>query len=355
MHNSILDNSSLRTFNTTLERLNENKISSNLVLGLDKEKTAWVFAGQGSQVLGMGKDLWEFPYVKSKMQQAERILGWSVPEFCNQKMKLDDTQYCQPCIFVVSSLLIDLLKQRGYRPDLVAGYSLGEYVALYAAGVFDFESGLHLIKRRAEIMAGAPPGIMVVLLGCDRQALEDAIRSTSDVELITDEHSRSIIAGSHSSVEWVLTQVEAKRVVQINVSKAFHTRFMSMSESLFQSVLNTFPFNSPQVPVLSNVDSLPTMEVSVIKENLHRHMTSTIYWQRTMTYLSKNASRVVEVSPREELIRSFKKSGFNCELHNISSLTDVLEMELKAINTVTTSTMSVRKNYEFHISGGKTI
>jgi [acyl-carrier-protein] S-malonyltransferase len=323
MHNLVLRDSSASISNLLSKRLDENQIFDNLALHSNKLTTAWVFAGQGSQVLGMGQDLWQLPYVKSKMQQAEKILGWSVAEICNQETKLNNTRYCQPCLFVVSSFLIDLLKQKGYQPDLVAGFSLGEYIALYAAEVFDFESGLYLIKRRAEIMAEAPPGAMVALLGCDRLALEEAIQTISSVELITDEHSKNVISGPQDAVEWVLSQVLAERIIRINVSKAFHTRSMLASESKFHSVLDEVPFRSAQAPVLSNVDPCPTVEASVIKERLRQHMTSTIYWEKIMICLSINATQVIEVSPKESLTKCFKKSGFNCELRNISSLADI--------------------------------
>ena len=116
-------------------------------------KTAWIFPGQGSQVVGMGIDLKEMPSSKDKFEQAEQILGWSILEKCQgDETELSRTLYTQPCLYVIESILTDLLQDKGQQPDLVAGHSLGEYSALYAAGVFDFESGLRLVKRRAELM-----------------------------------------------------------------------------------------------------------------------------------------------------------------------------------------------------------
>lgn len=113
-------------------------------------KTAWVFPGQGSQVTGMGMDLLEIPSAKEKFTQAEAILGWSVIDICQSDSdQLLRTLYTQPCLYVVETILADLLQERGHQPDLVAGHSLGEYSALYVAGVFDWSVGLHLVKRRA--------------------------------------------------------------------------------------------------------------------------------------------------------------------------------------------------------------
>ena len=136
-------------------------------------KTAWVFPGQGSQSVGMGVDLIDIPAAKIKFEQAEQILGWSVLEICQaEEDKLSRTLYTQPCLYVIESILADLLQEQGKTPQLVAGHSLGEYVALYTAKVFDFEAGLRLVKRRAELMDKAAGGKMVALIGFEREQLQ---------------------------------------------------------------------------------------------------------------------------------------------------------------------------------------
>ncbi|MGB8701708.1 MAG: acyltransferase domain-containing protein, partial [Thermosynechococcaceae cyanobacterium] len=136
-------------------------------------KTAWVFPGQGSQAVGMGVDLLETAIAKERYQQAEAILGWSVPEICQSDIEvLSRTLYTQPCLYTVAAIAADLLRDQGHQPDVMAGHSLGEFVALYAAGVFDFASGLKLVKRRAELMDDASGGQMVAVMGFDRTALE---------------------------------------------------------------------------------------------------------------------------------------------------------------------------------------
>ncbi len=129
-------------------------------------KTAWVFPGQGSQSIGMGADLMHLEQAKARFAIADDILGWSVAAVCHSEDdKVSNTLYTQPCLYVLESLLVDLLRDRGQQPDLVAGHSLGEYVALYAAGVFDFSAGLRLVNRRAELMAQTSEGMMAALMG----------------------------------------------------------------------------------------------------------------------------------------------------------------------------------------------
>ena len=166
-------------------------------------KTAWLFPGQGSQVVGMGKDLIELPEIKPTLQQADDILGWSVAEICQSaEDKLSRTLYTQPCLYVVECALADLMKAQGYQPALVAGHSLGEYVALYVAEVFSFSAGLQLVKRRAELMDSASDGMMAALIGFDRDQLRQQIQQTPDVVLANDNNAgQVVISGTVEAVE----------------------------------------------------------------------------------------------------------------------------------------------------------
>jgi len=156
-------------------------------------KTAWVFPGQGSQALGMGIDLLELSEAKEKFVQAEEILGWSVREICqNDEEKLARTLYTQPCLYVVETILADLLG-KNEKPDLVAGHSLGEYIALYVAGVFEWSTGLRLVKRRAELMENAAGGKMAALIGFDREQLDKILAETKDVVLANDNSSAHVV------------------------------------------------------------------------------------------------------------------------------------------------------------------
>ncbi|MBD1940338.1 ACP S-malonyltransferase [Microcoleus sp. FACHB-68] len=291
-------------------------------------KTAWVFPGQGSQAIGMGVDLLEVPAAKAKFEAAEAILGWSVPEICqSEEDKLSRTLYTQPCLYVVESILADLMREKGHQPDLVAGHSLGEYVALYAAKVLDFEQGLRLVKRRAELMDGAAGGQMAALMGFDREQLDREIEQTPDIVLANDNSSAQVvISGTPEAVEQVLANVKCKRGVKLNVSGAFHSPLMAPAAAEFQQVLDSIPFVDASVPVLSNVDPTPAVEAAALKDRLMRQMTGSVRWREIMLRLpSEGIERAVEIGPGKVLTGLIKRTCPDIALENISGVEQLPE------------------------------
>lgn len=289
-------------------------------------KTAWVFPGQGSQAIGMGADLYDLPAAQTKLEQAAQILGWSVAEVCqSEDDKVSNTLYTQPCLYIIESILVDLLRERGQQPDLVAGHSLGEYVALYAAGVFDFESGLRLVKRRAELMNNASEGIMAALLGFDREQLEQQLAQTSGVVLANDNNSgQVVISGTVEAVEAVLANVKSKRAVKLNVSGAFHSPLMAGAATEFQQVLDGVEFQEAQIPVLSNVDPTPVTDAAVLKDRLTQQMTGSVRWREiTLRLPEEGIERVVEVGPGKVLTGIMKRTSPELKLENIGSLAEL--------------------------------
>lgn len=274
----------------------------------------------------MGLDLLEIPLAKNRFGQAEQILGWSVPEICqSQEDKLSRTLYTQPCLYVVSAILADLLRERGDQPDLVAGHSLGEYVALYTASVFSFEMGLHLVKRRAELMDAALDGTMVALIGFDREQLEAQIQQISDVVLANDNHtSQVVISGTPEAVEALLAQVKVKRTVRLNVSGAFHSPLMADAAAAFRQVLELVPFNAAQIPVLSNVEPTPEIAAEILKERLSRQMTHSVRWREISLQLPEaEIERVIEIGPGKVLTGLVKRMCPGLMLENVSCITDL--------------------------------
>ncbi len=296
-------------------------------------KTAWVFPGQGSQNVGMGLDLLDLPQARVKFQRAEEILGWSVSEICQgSESDLSRTLYTQPCLYVVSSILADVLMDEGLRPNCLAGHSLGEYVALYAARVFDFESGLSLVKHRAELMDNASGGVMAALIGFDRPKLEAAIAAIPGVVLANDNHDgQVVISGTHDGVETLLEQIQIKRVVRLNVSGAFHSPFMAEAATQFQTVLDSVTFQTAQVPVFSNVDPTPAVEASILKTRLSQQMTGPVRWTEiSRQFLVEGVEQVIEIGPGKVLTGLVKRTCPDLQLANIQSLAD-LSSQVKAL------------------------
>jgi len=289
-------------------------------------KTAWVFPGQGSQAVGMSADLRELPSAKAKFSLAEQILGWSVLELCQgDEEKLSRTLYTQPCLYVVESILADLMRQKGHYPAVVAGHSLGEYAALYAAGVFDFETGLRLVKRRAELMDNVSGGQMVALIGFDRQQLELQIQYSHDVVLANDNSdAQVVISGKPAAVEGLLAKIKVKRAVKLNVSGAFHSPLMASAAAEFQQILKSTRFSDAKVFVLSNAEPAPTTSAATLKQRLTQQMTKGVRWREICLQLpQEGVEKVIEIGPGKVLTGLIKRNCPDLELENISTAAQV--------------------------------
>ena len=289
-------------------------------------KTAWVFPGQGSQTVGMGVDLTTTPMGKDRLTEAETILGLSVLDKCQgDETELAKTLYTQPCLYVVESILIDLLKDKGQTVDLVAGHSLGEYSALYAAEVFDFATGLNLVKSRAKLMSEAAGGKMVALMKFDRSGLEKAIADIPDVVLANDNSEQQVvISGTPEAVDQLCSQVKSKRAVELKVSGAFHSPLMADAATKFKQLLEEAKFTDAKVPVLSNVDPTPNTSATILKERLIQQMTGSVRWREIMLALpQQEITQVLEVGPGKVLAGLLKRTCSEIEVSNVRSLGDV--------------------------------
>ncbi len=267
-------------------------------------KTAWVFPGQGSQALNMGVDLLEIASANTTFDRAAEILGWSVVDICqNEPEKLANTAYTQPCLYVVESILVDLLQAKGLTPDAVAGHSLGEYVALYTAGVFDFITGLQLVKQRAELMEKAAGGGMTALLGFDRAQLEAAIAATADVVLANDNSSaQAVISGTAAGIATVLSNIKVKKAIPLKVSGAFHSPLMASAANEFSKLLAPVAFQDARIPVLSNVAPTPATAASELKDRLDRQITGSVRWREICLQLPElGIQHAIEVGPGKVL------------------------------------------------------
>jgi [acyl-carrier-protein] S-malonyltransferase len=293
-------------------------------------QVAWVFPGQGSQSIGMGMDLAELPLAQARFAEAEAVLGWSVPALVQDPDdKVSNTLYTQPCLYVIESILADLLKEKGHTPQAVAGHSLGEYVALYTAGVFDFATGLALVKQRAERMAAASDGMMAALLGCDLEELTAQLAATPGAVLANDNNpGQVVISGTPEAVEAVMGRVKAKRAVKLNVSGAFHSPLMAAAAETFAAVLEPVVFQTAQVPVLSNVNPTPATDGTVLKQRLVQQMTGSVRWREiTLALPPLGLDTVMEVGPGNVLTGLIKRTCKDLALVNVGSLAQLNALE----------------------------
>ena len=284
-------------------------------------KIAWVFPGQGSQAQGMGLNLQNTEIGREKFQQAQQILGWSVTEVCETGGELlSRTLYTQPCLYTIEAILTDLLMAEGEKPDLVAGHSLGEYSALYAAQVYDFQSGLQLVKRRGELMDQAQGGKMVALMRFDRDKLEHLVAQSEQVVIANDNsEGQVVISGEPNMVDDVVTKLHAKKAVTLDVSGAFHSPLMAEAAQEFGQILATIDFHQAQTPIMSNIDPQPTVETAEIKRRLLQQMTGGVRWREIMlNFAEQDISAVVEIGPGKVLTGLIKRTNKALSLRNFN-------------------------------------
>ena len=286
--------------------------------------TAWIFPGQGSQKVGMLADLATDGPTQGRLAEAEQILGWSVVDACEDAAKLADTRYTQPCLYAIAALLADRLRATT-TPNFVAGHSVGEYVALYAAGVFDFATGLQLVKQRSELMAQAAGGKMIALMGFDRAAVEEAIAATPDVVLANDNsEGQIVIAGTPTATEAIVAAVPCKRAIPLAVAGAFHSPFMADADAQYRPLLEAVTFQTAQIPVFSNVEPTPAIDGAVLKERLLAQMVGSVRWREIMANMAaQGVERVIEIGPGNVLTGLFKRSHGEIKRENVGAIAQI--------------------------------
>jgi [acyl-carrier-protein] S-malonyltransferase len=268
---------------------------------------AWMFPGQGSQQKGMAADVLELPGARERFARTSDLLGRDLLAICagdatgaaDGPEDLNDTRNTQPALFVIESLLVDALHSQGRSPQLVAGHSLGELVALYAAGVFDAATGLALMKRRSELMAAAGGGAMTAVMGFDRADLEALVAATEDVVIANDNSDAQVVlSGTPEAVAAVSGSLRCKRAVPLPVSGAFHSPFMAEAAAAFAEELEAIPFTDAAIPVLSNTDPTPETSAAVLKQRLRAQMTHGVRWRETMDRMvACGVTTAVEIGP----------------------------------------------------------
>ncbi|SFR72197.1 ACP S-malonyltransferase [Anaeromicropila populeti] len=276
---------------------------------------AYVFPGQGSQTVGMGKELFdEFPKVT---EIADRVLGYSIKELCleDKNNVLNQTQYTQPAMYVVNALYYyKKIKDAVQKPDYVAGHSLGEYNALLAAGAFDFETGLRLVKKRAELMQKAIGGGMAAIIGVTKDRVNEILVKNNldriDIANCNTE-LQTVISGYENDIDAsksIFEQVPGISYIKLKVSGAFHSRYMEDASEEFKNFIQEAKINNLEIPVISNVSG-ELYKNGEVKNNLINQIKSSVQWNKSMIYLMNQNSdiEIEQIGPGNALVGMTKR------------------------------------------------
>jgi len=283
---------------------------------------AYVFPGQGAQFVGMGKDLYEnSPLAKEMFEKANEILGFRITDlmFSGTDEDLRQTKVTQPAIFLHSVILSKVLGA-DFKPEMVAGHSLGEFSALVSAGALSFEDGLKLVSARAQAMQKAcekEPSTMAAVLGLEDEKIEEICKAIDEVVVPANYNSpgQLVISGSIKGIEIAcqkLTEAGAKRALKLAVGGAFHSPLMEPARQELEAAINKTSFNKPICPIYQNVDANPTSDPETIKKNLIAQLTAPVRWTQTVkNMLANGANNFVELGPGNVLQGLIKKVDRN--------------------------------------------
>lgn len=270
-------------------------------------QTVFGFPGQGSQFRGMGGDLFsEFPHY---VRRADAVLGYSVEDLCLNDTgdRLSSTVYAQPALFLVNALTF--LKRRicgHHQADIYLGHSLGEYSALFAAGVFDFETGLRIVQKRGELMGRARSGSMAAIIGLDAASIRQVLDNFGLHEIDMANYNtpnQTVVAGTLDSLTDAEPAMEQAggTFVPLNVSAAFHSRFMQFMAAEFAEFLGCYSFRSPDRPVIANVDARPYSDDDIAGK-LVDQISNPVRWVDSIEYvLAEDPIAFEEIGPGQVL------------------------------------------------------